>query len=312
LLTVKIEARGNDTGINGIYQAVIGFRVTEFPAMLYRELLTGFERLQEEQQVILPGMIELAKAHPGYLVVDDTKNPKYGLKHLAKKLKILTNGATRTGYEVVLLLWLVPGVGRFPIGFALSHKGTDTPAELALQGMSLLRNRHYLRPKAVLADGAFSTDDTLKRLTDYGWAFVMRSRNTRILGGIQVKRLIPRGYGETEGFLKNGVKLKAVRDRKHILFCNRMLLERQAIQALYRLRWKIEEVFRVLKSGIGLDGCQQHSMRAQGIFVAGCLLLFSCLEIVSAGKPYQALASVISGTLKAEDLICQELLFKAF
>jgi hypothetical protein len=59
LLTVKIEARGNDTGINGIYQAVIGFRVTEFPAMLYRELLTGFERLQEEQQVILPGMIEL-------------------------------------------------------------------------------------------------------------------------------------------------------------------------------------------------------------------------------------------------------------
>ena len=92
-----------------------GFKVSEFPSKAYRELLIGFERLQEEQQVILPGMIELAKAHPGYLVVDDTKNPKYGLKHLAKKLKILTNGATRTGYDIVLLLWLVPGMGRFPL-----------------------------------------------------------------------------------------------------------------------------------------------------------------------------------------------------
>jgi hypothetical protein len=283
-----------------------GFRITEFPRKAYRDLLTGLGQLREDEVRIIPGMIELANAHPGYLVIDDTKNPKYGLSHWAKKLKILTNGATRSGYEVVLLLWLVPGLGRFPIGFALSHKGTDTPAELALQGMSLLRNRHDLRPEAVLADGAFSTDDTLKRLTDYGWVFVMRSRNTRTVNGTQVKRLIPRGYGETEGFLKNGVKLKVIRERKHFLFCNRMLLERQAIQALYRLRWKIEEVFRVLKSGIGLDGCQQHSMRAQGVFVSACLLLFSHLEIVSDGKPYTALASVISGHLKPEDLISEK------
>jgi hypothetical protein len=283
-----------------------GFRVSEFPKKAYAELLTALERLKETQFQILPGMVELAKAYPGYLVIDETKNPKYGLAAWSKNLKILTNGATRKGYEVVLLLWLVPGLGRFPIGFSLSCKGTDTPPELALQGMSVLRNRYGLRPNAVLADGAFSTDDTLKRLTDYGWVFVMRSRNTRTLGGIQVKRLIPRGYGETEGFLKNGVKLKVIRDRKHFLFCNRMLLERQAIQRLYRLRWKIEEVFRVLKSGIGLDGCQQHSMRAQGVFVSACLLLFSLLEIVSGGKPYTTLAGVNSGCLKTENLICGE------
>jgi hypothetical protein len=132
-----------------------GFKITEFPQKAYRELLTGFEQLKDEQLVILPGMIELAKANPGYLVVDDTKNPKYGLKHLAKKLKMLTNGATRTGYEVVLFLWVVPGMGRFPLGFALSHKGTDSPAQLALQGMGLLRNRDNLRPESLLADGAF-------------------------------------------------------------------------------------------------------------------------------------------------------------
>ena len=119
-----------------------GFKVSEFPSNAYRELLTGFERLQEEQLIILPGMIELAKTHPGYLAVDD-----------AKKLKILTNGATRTGYEIVLLLWVIPGVGRFPLGFALSHKRTDSSAELALQGMGLLRYRYNLRPETMLADG---------------------------------------------------------------------------------------------------------------------------------------------------------------
>lgn len=283
-----------------------GFRISEFPKKAYRDLLTGLAGMQDGEVVIIPGMVELAKAHPGNLVVDDTKNPKYGLAHLAKNLKILTSGATRTGYEVLLLLWVVPGVGRFPLRFALSHKGTGSPAKLALQGMSLLRNRYELRPEAVLADGAFSTDDTLKRLTDYGWVFVMRGRNNRSVSGCAVKHLIPRGYGETEGFLKNGVKLKIVRDRKHFLFCNRMLLERQAIQALYRLRWKIEEVFRVLKSGIGLDGCQQHSMQAQGIFVAACLLLFSHLEIVSGGNPYTALANVNSGQMEPEDLICEK------
>jgi DDE family transposase len=283
-----------------------GFRISEFPKRAYRELLTALSDMQEDEVTFIPGMVEWAKAYPGYVVIDDTKNPKYGLHRLAKRLRILTNGATRTGYEVLLLLWVVPGFGRFPIGFALGHKETGSPASLALQAMGLLRNRHDLRPLAVLADGAFSTDDGLKRVTDYGWAFVMRSKNTRKVNGIQVKQLIPRGYGETEGYLQNWVKVKVVRDRKHFLFCNRMLMERQAIQALYRLRWKIEEVFRILKSGLGLDGCQQHSMHAQGIFIGACLVLFSYLEIVSGGNPYSTLSNVISGHIKPENIICEQ------
>ena len=285
-----------------------GFRVTEFPRRAYTELLTAFKMLQKEEIQILPGMVELAKTHAGYLVIDDTKNPKYGLKHLSKNLKILTNGATRHGYEVVLLLWVVPKLGRFPIALALSHKYTQTPPVFALKAMGILRNSYKLRPKAVLADGAYSTDAALKRLTDYGWVFIMRSKNTRIVSGVQVKKLIPRGFGEATGFLKNGTKVKVMRSEKHFLFCNRMMLKRQAIKALYRLRWKVEEVFRVLKSKLNLGSCQQHSMRAQGIFVSACLLLFSHLEIVSGEKPYQALSSVISGDLSPEDLISEELI----
>lgn len=143
-----------------------GFRVSEFPGKIYRELLTAFEGMRESEVTILPGLVELAKAHPGYLVIDDTDNPKYGLKHWARKLKILTNGGFRTGYKVVLFLWVVPGAGRFPLGFALWHKGTDTIPQLTLQGLSVLRNLHGLKPLGVLADGAYSTDEIVKRITD--------------------------------------------------------------------------------------------------------------------------------------------------
>ena len=94
-----------------------GFKISEFPKEAYQELLTGLSSMQEGQFIVLSSMLELAKSHLGYLIIDDTKNPKYGLHHLAKKLKILTNGATRTGYEVVLLLWIIPGFGWFPIDF---------------------------------------------------------------------------------------------------------------------------------------------------------------------------------------------------
>ncbi len=168
-------------------------------------------------------MVELAKASPGYLVIDDTDNPKYGLKHLARKLKILTNSGYRDGYKIVLFLWVMPEVGRFPLGFALWHKGTATIAQLALEGMSLLRNRFDMKPKGLLADGLYSTDGIIKRLTDYGWACVMRTRNTKKLNGILIRQHIPRGYGETQGCLKNGVKVKVIRSGKHFLACNRAL-----------------------------------------------------------------------------------------
>ncbi len=284
-----------------------GFRVSDFPKNLYRELLTAFEGAREGCVTILPGMIERAKSLPGYLVIDDTDNPKYGLKYLARKLKVLTNSGYREGYKVVLFLWVAPNVGRFPLALAFWHKDTMTIPKLALEGLSLLRNRFDLKPLAVLADGLYSTDANVKRLTDYGWACVMRTRNTRKLDGISIRHHIPRGYGEVQGHLKNGVKVKVIRHGKHFLLCNRMLLQRQVIQALYRFRWKVEEVFRAVKTTLGLDGCQQHSMGAQGVFVSACFLLFSCLEIVSGGFPYKAASQVISGQLAPESLICEEL-----
>jgi hypothetical protein len=46
----------------------------------------------------------------------------------------------------------------------------------------------------------------------------------------------------------------------------------------YGERWTIEETFRFLKSCIGLDRCQQHTIRAQGIYILGCFISYAVIE----------------------------------
>ena len=203
-----------------------------------------------------------------------------------------------------MFLWVLPNGQKFPIGFALWYQGSGKLPAVALRGLSVLRN-HFedLKPLGMLGDGGYSKDELIKRLTDYGWPLVVRIACDRTLDGKQVRQQIPRGYGVTEGKLENGVKLKVSRKQKHFLACNRMGWESEAIHTIYRLRWKIEEVFRALKTCFGMDGCQQHSMRAQANYLGICLILYTTLEIVSGGNVYSAWTNVISGSLQPENIL---------
>jgi Transposase DDE domain len=278
------------------------FNVSQFPKKAYRELMTATEEMLRQDFVMIPSLVNLAKDCPGHLVIDDTSNPKYGLKEWSKKLYIPSTGGFLYGFKIVMFLW-VCDTGHYPIGFGLWHKGSSSLIDIALKGLSLLRNHNGLRRCMVLADGAYSTNAVLKRLDDYGYGFVMRFKGNRKLDNRPIPQLIPRGYGQVSGFLQNGVKVNVIREGEHFLVTNRMLLERQAIQELYALRWKIEEAFRCLKSVIGINGCQQVSMRAQAVYLTLCFLLFSCLESHWGGHPYKVAQAVISGALSIPELI---------
>jgi len=278
------------------------FKVSQFPKKAYLELLTATTRVLSNDFVMIPSLVNVAKRCPGYLVIDDTSNPKYGLKDWSKKLYIPSTGGFLQGFKIVMFLW-VCDTGRYPIGFGLWHKGSASLIDIALKGLSMLRNHDALRRCMVLADGAYSTNAMITRLQNYGYSFVMRLKGNRKLDNSPIRKLIPRGYGQVSGFLQNGVKVNVIREGEHFLVTNRMLLERQAIQALYALRWKIEEAFRCLKSVIGLNGCQQVSMRAQGIYLILCFLLFSFLESHWGGYPYKVAQAVISGALSIPELI---------
>lgn len=225
-------------------------------------------------------------------------------------MKIIGTSGYAHGYKVLLFLWECE-LGRIPIGFALWHQESKPLNELVLIGLNLLRRRFKIKPQAVVADAAFCTDKLLKRLEGYNWPCVMRFKSNRKLGITRVDKLIARGYGSEQGRLKNGVKVKVFRRKKRFFVCNRMTWTMQDAVRLYTKRWKIEEVFRVLKQCLQLKGCQQHSMQAQTIYITVCLMLFAALELHSGQSVYETAQQVISGHIPVENLLDQRI-FKTF
>jgi len=283
-----------------------GFRVGQIQRSVYTNLLTALQSLIEQPVVIISSLIELAKQMPGRLVVDDTSNPKYGLKNFSRKLKIpATNGFVK-GFKIVLFLWESQGT-RLPLGFALWHQGTPSLNELCLEGLSRIRNHFQLKPSVVLFDAAYMTDKTAKRLQDYGWPFVSRFKKNRKLSNQRIRAAIPRGYGTSEGHLSNGVKVKVLRRKHFFVVCNRMTWSSEKILATYKIRWKIEETFRVLKTCLNLQGCQQHSIRAQALYLFVCLLLFSGVELYSDVSHYSTFQAVILGQFDLQNVLTEKL-----
>ncbi|OGI04548.1 MAG: hypothetical protein A2Y25_10100 [Candidatus Melainabacteria bacterium GWF2_37_15] len=286
------------------------FRITDISRKARQELLTAFENLKRIDTVFIPELIKLAKKYKGKLIIDSSDNPKYGLKNVCRKIKNLKTNGYHSGFKIVLFLWQV-GDYRIPIGFGLWHKGSGSVCDLALAGISRLRNEFKLKPKIVLADGEYCADKIVKRLTDYGWAFVFRWKCNRKLSNQQIKLRIPRGYGSSIGKLKNRTKVKIFRRKKRYYETNRMLFEMKDIVRLYKIRWKIEETFRVLKSLIGIHRCQQHSIKAQEIFLWMCMVTFSCLERMSllfGESIYKSRANVIFQNVNLNPSILKEVL----
>ena len=208
-----------------------------------------------------------------------------------------------------MLLFLWEGDNfRIPIGFALWGKDSNSINDLALAGLSRIRNGFKLKPRVVLADGAFSIDKLVKRVTDYGWAFAFRWRSNRNLSGTQIKKQIPRGYGDSIGLLKNNTKVKIFRRKNRFYETNRMLWTMQDIVRIYKLRWTIEETFKILKHCVGIHRCQQHSKELQEIFVWMCLVCFSYLERIKDGSVYKARQTVNFQTVHLDNSILKEVL----
>lgn len=285
-----------------------GLRVSQLPEKCYRDLLTAAEHLEKESIVPIESLIEIAKACPGRLIVDDTSNPKYAqLRRLTRKLFIPKTGGYCQGYKVLLFLWETAGM-RIPIAFALWHKESLPLPELALNGFSLLRNHYNIKPEAALGDAGFGSQEIIKRLTDYGWPCIFRLKKSQNLSGKPIRQLIPRGYGEITGTLENNTKVKVIRRKSHFLQCNRMTWDSLKIRNLYTIRWRIEEAFRILKSCLNLSGCQQHTVGCQVLYVLLCCVALACLELYPGMSPYEAKRAIISGELDPENILRQELL----
>jgi len=65
------------------------FKSSQIPKRVFSELLTEFTNIKNKDVIIIPGFINKFCKNGWNLIVDETVNGKYGLKHITRKLKIL-------------------------------------------------------------------------------------------------------------------------------------------------------------------------------------------------------------------------------
>jgi hypothetical protein len=226
----------------------------------------------------------------GYLIVDDTVVTKSYARVLGEAAWVWSSKDRKVlfGVSVVLLVW-TDGQIRIPVAFRVWQKGGVSKYALALELLSYARNRLKCKPQFVLFDSWYPSKKVLKRIRDYGWYFVCQLKKNRSFDGSALHAYLQQPYWQAVGTLSGGLKVLVVRYRRKYYATNRLSLSAKEVRALYRKRQEVEEVIRVLKSHLRLEGCQAGYRRsseekpspwegAQEHHVALCLVAYLIVE----------------------------------
>jgi hypothetical protein len=225
----------------------------------------------------------------GYLELDDFVVEKPAAEHLHEAAWVYSTRLEKVvfGIPVVLLVW-TNGRWRIPLAFRVWHKGGPSKVDLALDLLSYARNRLRCKPEYVIFDSWYAAYRLLKRIKDYGWYFVCQLKNNRLLDAKALKRFRSHPYWHHIGRLSGGLKVLAARHRRKYFATNRLTLKPKEVRRLYALPQQIEEVHRVLKGQLSIQGCQAGYHRGpqpvegtstpQEKHIALCLLAYVVLE----------------------------------
>jgi putative transposase len=226
----------------------------------------------------------------GYLILDDTVVEKPYARLLGEAAWVWSSKQKKVvfGVSMVVLIW-TDGQVRIPLAFRLWRKAGPSKYELALELLSYARNRLKCKPQFVLFDSWYPSKKVLKRIRDYGWYFVCQLKKNRRFEGKPLVHYLHQPYWQATGRLSGGIKVFVVRYRRKYYATNRLSLSATEVRTLYRKRQEIEEVIRVLKSQLNLEGCQTGYRRlgseaarpqpqAQEHHIALCLAAYLIVE----------------------------------
>lgn len=214
----------------------------------------------------------------GYLIIDDTWLPKAYCDSLpfVKKQYSGKHKVPLMGLTIVVIIW-TDGFWRIPLGLRIWKKLGKTKPDLALELLSEVRNKLKLNPEAVLFDCAYSKGILLKRLDDYGWAYVCGLSSLKYFKGESLKKYKNMTNWYSRGLLWYGQKALLVRNRGRFYATNRLSWTPEKLKTMYSVRFMIEEFFKVLKQECGVS-CQVRDEKAYTNHFYLCFMNFINLE----------------------------------
>lgn len=215
----------------------------------------------------------------GYLIIDDTVLAKPYGKKFQKACFAYSSCLNKVvyGYHIVLLAW-TNGFITIPLSFRFYRKGKKSKVALASELLSEAKTFWRIKPIAVLFDSWYAASQLIDQIKSYRWFFYSQIKKNRVINAAAVEDDLVDNGDFLMGPLTGNCMGFILRHDDNFLVTNNLLASNERIIRSYRLRWKIEEIFRFLKSELHLEECQARSVTAQQTHLVSCMIAYLLLE----------------------------------
>lgn len=253
------------------------------------------------------------KLNDGWLIIDDTVISKRFAREIENLSWVFDSKISKSirGLNIVLLAW---SNGKTTIPLAIKvyrKKDKKTKIDLAIELIEYARLL-LIEPKYITFDSWYAAEKLLKKIVSCKWTFVTQIKKNRKLNGIQVREIYRHPYWMSQGELSGGIIISVVRNGKKYFATNDLTLTKKEILSLYKGRWLVETIFRILHSKLGIDECESRSLISQIAHFHFCLLAYIVLEKEKfiTGKTIYQIKSDCSFDFKKADNLLNKLIYQ--
>ena len=220
----------------------------------------------------------------GYLIIDETdvdksfaqKIPCLGWIYSHRKNKYIF------GLHIVVVVWTNTKI-TLPLAWKIYKKDSGiTKIDLAMQLIHYCLFTLRIQPKAWLFDSFYASEKLLKYLITHNQRFFSQLPKNRKLSEITLAHMNKgRPYWQGTGVIRGGIKVQVVKNRRKYYVTNSIGISREEQLQTYKIRWKIEEVFRFVKQELGFERCQSQSLVGQNNHFGTCFYLYAKLQDIA-------------------------------
>lgn len=229
----------------------------------------------------------------GYLIIDDTVLAKpYGNKfaHACFAYSSCLDKVVY-GYHIVLLAW-TNGFITIPLSFRFYQKGKKSKVALASELLKEAKTFFRIKPVAVLFDSWYGATKVLDQIQSYKWFFYCQIKKNRVINAAAVSDDLVENGDNLIGPLTGTCMGFILKYEGKFFATNNLLGSHTRVIQSYRLRWKIEEIFRFLKSELHLEECQARSITAQQTHLVSCMIAYLLIQKEQQNLPDKTLYQI--------------------
>lgn len=221
----------------------------------------------------------------GYLIIDETDIDKSFAEKIQGLSWIFSHRKNKYiyGYHVVVIAWTNTKV-TIPLAWKIYRKDSGkTKIDLAMELITYCLFTLKIQPHAWLFDSFYASERLLKYLIQHHQVFHSQLPKNRTLDHIALKEVSQgRPYWTKGGVIKGSIKVQVARNRRKYYVTNKIGIARKEQLQAYKIRWKIEEIFRFVKQELGFERCQTRSIQGQNNHFGICFLLYAQLQDIAA------------------------------